>query len=168
MRLACRGYPLGVEEDAFRIPRRAGDRPKTNPTMPHEQKTDNAPVELQEALHDKVAALPGIVTGRSLVSVPGARAYFLDEAHALGPAQAYMAGTEFAHLHPSYDGSLHLALPENLARKVIEASWGEFHPGVDMGIMPPNSLMVYGPRTEEELETVWEIVHASYRFASGS
>lgn len=149
------------------LPIRAGDRPRTNPTMPHQQVSDNAPVELQEALFDRVMGLAGVRTGRSLVSVPGARAFFLDETHARGPSRAFMAGTEFAHLHPPHDGSLHLALPEDLARRVIDAGWGEFHPGVDMGIMPPNSLMVYGPRTESELDTVWEIVQASHRYALG-
>jgi hypothetical protein len=135
--------------------------------MPHQQESDNAPVHLQEALFEKVVALEGVSTARSLVSVPGARAFVLEAEYAKGPPQAFLAGREFAHLHPAHDGSLHLALPESLARQAIEAGWGEFHPGVDLGIMPPNSLMVYGPRDEEELETVWKIVLASYHYARG-
>ncbi|MGH2771871.1 MAG: luciferase family protein [Actinomycetota bacterium] len=156
-----------MSHQSLSIHDRQGERPRTNPTMPHQQESDNAPTELQEALFDRVLKLPGVETGRSHVSVPGARAFFLEESRANGPGDAFIAGREFAHLHPPQDGSLHLALPESLAREVVDAGWGEFHPGVDLGFMPPNSLMVYGPRTTEELETVWQIVEASYRYASG-
>ena len=78
-----------------------------------------------------------------------------------------MQGTEFAHLHPAYDGSLHLVVTEEQARAVIEAGWGEFHPLVGLGVMPPTNLMVFGPRDEGELEVVWQIVQASYVNARG-
>ena len=52
--------------------------------------------------------------GRSMVSVPGARAFVLGEA-AGRPPEAFMVGGEFAHLHPDYDGSLHLILPPEAA-----------------------------------------------------
>ena len=77
-----------------------------------------------------------------------------------------MVGTEFAHLHPAYDGSLHLVLPEPVALRVIERGWGEFHPLVAQGGMPPTNLMVFGPRDEAELEVVWPIVQASYANAT--
>lgn len=78
-----------------------------------------------------------------------------------------MRGTEFAHLHPPDDGSLHLVLTEDHAQAVIEAGWGEFHPLVELGVMPPTTVMIYGPRDEEELEVVWNIVQASYFNARG-
>lgn len=144
------------------LPVRAGDRPQTNPHMPHQQVSQNAPAEMQEALFDRVAALPGVIVGRSHVSVPGARAFHLDAAHAGAGDDAFMLGSEFAHLHPRYDGSLHLVLPEPLARAVIERGWGEFHPLVAQGVMPPTNLMVFGPRDDAELETIWRIVQAAY------
>ena len=153
--------------DLMTLSRRPGERPQTNPAMPHTQLTQLAPVELQEALFERCARLPGVLVGRSHVSVPGARAFHLDDEHAMGPREAFMVGTEFAHLHPPYDGSLHLVLPEAQARQVIARGWGEFHPLVEQGIMQPINLMVYGPRDEEELETVWQIVQASYANATG-
>jgi phospholipase/carboxylesterase len=136
--------------------------------MPHTQTSQNAPGDLQEALFERAAKLPGVVVGRSHVSVPGARAFHLDADRAHGPREAFMVGTEFAHLHPPYDGSLHLVLPEEEARTVIELGWGEFHPLVEQGVMPPTNLMVFGPRDADELETVWAIVQASYAYASGA
>lgn len=152
--------------DLTSLPRRAGDAPSTNPGMPHTQLSQNAPVEFQEALFQRAAALPGVIVARSHVSVPGARAFHLDEASGGSGPEAFMVGTEFAHLHPPRDGSLHLVLPEAAARQVIELGWGEFHPLVDQGIMPPTNLMVYGPRDADELESVWRIVQASHANAT--
>jgi phospholipase/carboxylesterase len=154
--------------DLSSLPKRMGEPPRTNPAMPHQQESENAPPALQEALFQRVAALPGVLVGRSHVSVPGARAFHLDEAHAAGPEGSFMLGTEFAHLHPEYDGSLHLVLPEAAARQVIERGWGEFHPMVAQGVMPPTNLMVFGPRDDNELDTVFSIVRASYDSATGA
>jgi len=149
------------------VPTRTGERPTTNPHMPHTQTSQQAPVELQEALFQRISNLPGVIVGRSHVSVPGARAFHLDPASAGGSPDGFMVGTEFAHLHPAHDGSLHLILPEPLARDVIAKGWGEFHPLVEQGVMPPTNLMVFGPRDPDELEAVASIVEASYRNARG-
>lgn len=151
----------------YQPPPRTGARPATQQAMPHQQLDQIAPVDLQEELFAQAFALPGVRTGRSLVSVPGARAFHLEPELAVGAPEAFMRGTEFAHLHPAYDGSLHLALPADLARAVIEAGWGEPHPMVAMGVMPATQLMVYGPRDREELEVVWRILQESYAYARG-
>jgi hypothetical protein len=135
--------------------------------MPHTQLSQNAPPHLQELLFERIATLPGISVRESRVSVPGARAFVLDE-NSRGPREAFMVDGEFAHLHPPSDGSLHLVLPEPEAREVIEKGWGEPHPAGRMGWVAGTALMVYGPRDEQELESVWTIVRASYRFACGT
>ncbi len=148
-------------------PPRAGPAPETGPAMPHQQLSQNAPPELQEALFQRGAGLEGVRVGRSGVSVPGARAFLLDEALANGPPEAFMVGTEFAHLHPPYDGSLHLALPAEAAAGLERKGWGELHPLARMGVMPPTALMVFGPRDADELEVVWAVLRASHAFARG-
>jgi phospholipase/carboxylesterase len=124
------------------LPRRRGPRPATNLEPPHSQ-------------------IPGVTVGRSLVSVPGARAFHLDRELANGPAEAFQAKTEFAHLHPVHDGSLHLSLPSDVIQDAIDRGWGELHP------LAPGAMMVFGPRNREELEVVWRLVRASYRWARG-
>jgi phospholipase/carboxylesterase len=136
--------------------------------MPHQQLSQNAPTEMQEALFDRARVLPDVRVQPSRVSVPGARAFVLDEAAANGPADAFMVGREFAHLHPPYDGSLHLALPEELAAEVERKGWGELHPLARAGAMPRTVLMVFGPRDAEELEVVWTILRASRDHAAGT
>ena len=153
--------------DLSTLPRRAGDGPKTHNQMPHQQLSQNAPVELQEALFERVATLPGVVVGGSHVSVPGARAFHLDPASAGPDSDAFMVGTEFAHLHPAYDGSLHVVLPEAAARQLVDLGWAEFHPLVAQGLMPPTNVMVFGPRDTAELDVVWTVVQASSEAARG-
>ena len=91
-------------------------RPNREQPFPHQQLTQTAPIELQQELFARVLTLPGLSTGDSCVSVPGARAFILDPAVAAGPAAAFLCETEFAHLHPPGDGSLHIALPPDVYR----------------------------------------------------
>lgn len=148
------------------IPHRSGPCPRVNQSMPHAQLDQTAPREMQEALFERASALRGVVAGRSHVSVPGARAFHLEPALARGPPESRMAGTEFAHLHPADDGSLHMLLPAPLAREAIVAGWAELHPIAKLrGI--EGMVMVYGPRDADELETVWSLLLASYRHALG-
>jgi phospholipase/carboxylesterase len=148
------------------LAKRAGPAPRVSHGMPHEQLDQNAPSAMQEALFARAAQLPDVEVGRSHVSVPGARAFHLDPAVARGGPGSTMVGTEFAHLHPAYDGSLHAQLPDALASEAIAQGWAELHPIAKLrGV---NGLvMIYGPRDPEELEVVWSLVLAAYASARG-
>ena len=152
-------------EKRLELPQRTGPKPETTrPSRerpePHKQISQTAPVDMQEKLFIRAQALPGVTVGKSLVSVPGARAFHLDEALARGPAEAFQKGREFAHIHPAHDGSLHMTLPPAVYRDVLAKGWGEPHP-------ISGTMMVWGPRNEEELEAVWSLVRASYDYAKG-
>ena len=153
---------------ATSLPRRTGRRPLTTSTLPHQQ-IDQQPTDpsLQEELAARAFALDGVVEQPSGISVPGARALVFEDGRP-GPSSAFMVGSEFAHLHPSPDWSLHLTLPEDVAAAAVEAGWAEFHPFVLTGQIPPTHVMVYAPRDREELELVWNLVEASYRFAASA
>jgi phospholipase/carboxylesterase len=140
--------------------KRRGPRPQTTNTNPHTQLDQNAPLALQERLFDIGKSLSGVAVGRSLVSVPGARAFHLPGcSHRHG---AFMVECEFAHLHPSHDGSLHMTIPSELVDEVIANGWGERHPLAGKHGLPDNIIMVYGPRDEEELAVVAELLQASH------
>ena len=151
---------------ATSLPARSGPRPQTGPSMPHQQLNDNAPAEIQEKLFERARSLSGVRVGPSRVSVPGARAFFMEDTSKARP-EAFMIDSEFAHLHPSHDGSLHLVLPAEVANKVIDKGWGEIHPMARGGGHSAVPLMVYGLRNDEELEVVWLILRASFEFAGG-
>jgi hypothetical protein len=89
------------------FPARRGARPTTTTNNPHTQLDQNAPIELQDRLRDRALSLPGVRGGHSNVSVPGAIAFFLDQPSRPATLPDLFGG-EWGHIHPHYDGSLHL------------------------------------------------------------
>ncbi len=82
---------MSTSTTTMSLPTRKGPPPEVRrPSLerpgPHQQLSQIAPRELQEALLALGRSLPGVTVGRSLVSLPGARAFFLDRALARGPA----------------------------------------------------------------------------------
>jgi hypothetical protein len=149
------------------LPERGGPRPRTTPTNPHTQLEQNPQRELVEELARRVFALPGVEERPSAVSVPGARALWLGEGVAAGPPEAFMLGREFAHVHPMPDGSLHAALPPEVAREAVRKGWAEQHPVARTGRIPPNVVMIYAPRDAGEVGVVAGLVEEAYRYAGG-
>jgi hypothetical protein len=149
------------------LPQRLGQRPETTDKNPHRQLTQNAPKVLQEQLWHRMARLPDIDTGQSLVSVPGARAMFLCSGCPGGPPSSFMKGREFGHIHPAHDGSLHLTLPDHVRDEALDKGWAERHPLVAKGQVPASVVMLFGPRDLEELEIIWALVQESHGFARG-
>jgi hypothetical protein len=150
----------GAAMTGYVIPDREGDPPVVSGPSPHEQVTQTAPGELQERVVHLVAALPGVEVGPSFTDVEGTRAFHLSPTLARGPREAFLAATEFAHIHPSYDGSLHLALPADFAGALEKAGWGERHPET-------GSFLLFGPRDAAEAELTWQFLRVSYRYALG-
>ncbi|MGH3420329.1 MAG: hypothetical protein ACRDOD_12165, partial [Streptosporangiaceae bacterium] len=157
-----------------RLPVRHGDSPEVSVTTPQQQESQNAPVELQEALFSRIAELDGVVTAPSAVSVPGARAFCLPPPRVPsgdtgGSSEAFIVAEvgEFAHLHPSHDGSLHLVLPIPLARDALTKGWGVAHPLAGIRLTP-GMVMIFGPRDATELDIVTAIVRASHTYAAGA
>jgi ethylbenzene dioxygenase subunit beta len=151
------------------LPNRSGDPPATSKPAPgetdrahfvHRQLSQNAPARWQEELFRRASGLDGVRVEPSAISVPGARAFLLAPDASRGPSEAFMVRAEFAHLHPAHDGSLHLTLPPAAYRAVRDAGWGEPHPLV-------GTMMLFGPRDGDELEVAWQVLLASYRFATG-
>jgi hypothetical protein len=147
---------------------RSGSRPRTTPTNPHTQLEQNPEREVVEELARRVFALPGVEERPSAISVPGARALWLREDVPAGPPEAFMIGREFAHIHPMPDGSLHAALPPEVAQEAVEKGWAEQHPVARMGYIPQNVVMIYAPRNAEEIEVVAGLVVEAYRYAGGT
>ena len=121
------------------LPPRSGERPRTTNRAPHQQLTQNAPREWQDELHDRIAELPGVMTGPSRMSLKGSRGFFLD-------------GREFAHIHIPRDGSMHVLVAPSVTEVVERAGWGERHPS------HPSATLLFGPRNEQEVDTLMKIV----------
>jgi hypothetical protein len=149
------------------LPPRPGPRPTTTPTNPHTQ-LDQQPADTvqRELLAATAFALPGVEERPSMISVPGARALWLTEG-AEGPPEAFMIGSEFAHLHPGADQSLHAMLPPELAEEAVAAGWAEVHPVARRGLIPANAVMLYAPRDDVEREVIETLLRAAHAFARG-
>jgi phospholipase/carboxylesterase len=150
------------------LPPRAGARPETTSTNPHQQQSQNPGPEVYELLLSKAFDFPGVERRPSAISVPGAQALWLAEEVAGGRPEAFLIGREFAHVHPAYDGSMHMMLPPAVVEELVAKGWGEPHPMAHRGLIPPTAVMVYAPRDAAEVETVLEVIRASYRFACGA
>lgn len=157
--------PVYIDVENPQLAARSGPRPLTtrpNPHLafPHQQLTQTGPTEFGEVLVARGALLPGVEVRDSCVSVPGARAFHVSADLATGPSEAFQCRTEFAHVHPAGDGSLHMTLPPRVYDDVIAKGWGEPHP-------ISGTMLVFGPRDRRELEIIWQLVVTSYRYAVG-
>lgn len=148
---------------------RAGSRPRTTSDIPHSQ-LDQQPTDGRhvDAILAEATTWPSVVAGRSEISVDGARALTLDSIIPGGPAEAFMVGREFCHVHAQGDFSLHTTLPLPLAQAAERAGWAEPHFLVHTGRAPATVVMVYAPRDDSERDVVLQLVRASYEFALGA
>jgi luciferase-like monooxygenase len=157
----------GNDEGGRPLPERRGPRPQTTPTNPHMQLDQLPRGRVLASLANLLFSLPGVREEPSAISVPGARALWLEPNDARGPREAFLVGREFAHLHPAPEGSLHAALPPSLAADAIAQGWAEVHPVARLGLIPGNVVMLYAPRDEGEVSVVLDLVRAALAFARG-
>ncbi|WP_104063572.1 luciferase family protein [Arthrobacter sp. 4R501] len=148
------------------LPTRQGSRPDVSWSIPQEQRSDNSPLNIREQLLSSITALPGVTARQSAISVPGASGFMVERGPG-APLDAFLVPQvgEFAHLHPDYDGSLHLALPLALSRDAIAKGWAVAHPLAGIRLAR-GMVMIYGPRNATELDTVTGIVQTSHAYAT--
>jgi hypothetical protein len=144
--------------------KRVGPRPATHKGMPHAQIGVQPDPQVNAELFRRAFSLPDVEDRPSVISVPGARALWLEEMVPLARPDVIVAGREFAHIHP--DGSLHASLPPERAQEAIEAGWAEIHP-IAGYIGQDGLVMLYTPASMEELETIFQLVVDSYNYVTG-
>lgn len=153
------------------FPKRSGERPKTGPKIPHLQLTDNSNIELYNRLADWLFALEHIEERATIISVRGARAAWIKDDYPNANFDVLPTKREFTHIHPLDiygGGSQHLSLEREDCETIIEKGWGEYHP-LDPRIFPDKKyghIMVYAPRTSEELEVIKVITLKSYHLVT--
>lgn len=148
------------------LPPRDRPRPVTRGIAPHRQIDQ----KLDEHTYKKLArAVEAMAPGKNNDMVIGTSCF---EKHGTGLFSTVPANTtcrgEIVHLHPS-DGSFHMTLHPADANTMLQAGWGERHPlaGVFFKrFLPVGFCMVYAPQSDEEIETVLEIVRAAAWYVS--
>ena len=147
------------------LPPRPGEQPSVTSGIPHIQLDQTSSEQMIAALSDWAFTLEGVSEQPSRASLPGARALTVEGEIPIN-RQAVIVGREFAHIHPipNGGGSLHLRLMLEDAQEVVDSGWGEWHPFALDGTMP-GMVMVYAPRSDQDLDVVKSIVQASATFA---
>jgi len=152
-----------VETDS--LPVRTGAIPATTHSVPHVQIGVSPVPEISEELLRRVSDIPGVEIRPTVISLPGAKGFWLNEELSLVRPDVIVGGREFAHLHP--DGSLHASLSPDLADRAVRAGWAVHHPWADLRRGWEGFVMIYTPRSMDELDVVFRLVLGSYNFVTG-
>jgi hypothetical protein len=118
-------------------------------------------------LLESAIRLPNVYARQSRMAAPSASALCVADADAQGPADAFIDGHEFCHLHAGPEGSIHLTLPPAIRQPAIDLGWAEEHPIVRAGSLSKCLVLAYAPRDEAELEVVMALITSSWNFAQG-
>ncbi|KAG2413598.1 hypothetical protein HFD88_002787 [Aspergillus terreus] len=162
---------------------RKRDRPVIGPHVaPHRQLTDWAGDDIKEKLiqrfNDLAARNPHLVKLKtSNLEMHGEAIFLADGLQNAAPVAAQVQG-ETAHIHRLKDSSLHVILSPADCKKLFEAGWAQRHglsgthiPGILTAgkplSLPAEYVLIYAPRTNEEVDFVMEIVAASVKYMAG-
>lgn len=157
--------PIYSWAEDWSVPARTNPRPLTTDNVPHVQIDVEIHPELTAELLKRVATIPDVEIRETVISLPGAKGFWLNDDISLARPDAIVGGREFAHVHP--DGSLHASLPEDFANLVAEAGWAVKHPWADRRPGWEGFVMIYTAQSEEELDVVYQLILASYNFVTG-
>jgi hypothetical protein len=149
-----------------RMSARDDDRPALDAAWPCLQQDQWAPADLIEELSAFCAGLEGCQTAPAPFDAPG-EAFALAPELARGQPEAFLNDPVWANLRP--DGALHLGLKPEWAQKVIDKGWATIHPFARYmaGAVPPQSLLVFAPRSRRELKVIKRIAEAAHGYAMG-
>ncbi len=169
--VGCKSKSMKYTNNLENLVKRKGERPETGDAIPHLQITENSSIKLYNELAEWLFSLEYIEERPTIISVRGARAAWIKDNYPNINADALPSKREFTHIHPLDiygGGSQHLTLERKDCEIIIERAWGEYHP-LDPKIFPNKKyghIMIYAPRTIEELEVVKTITFKSYQLVT--
>jgi hypothetical protein len=157
---------LAFSASSLQLPARTGSPPRVDVRYPCLQLEDRAPEALRDRLLEIGRVLPGVTVRATELAVPG-DALVLDEELARGKPEGFVRGGEFAIVRE--EGSVHVNLDPLCGQHALDRGWATIHPLARYmaGALPPQSLVVYAPRSDHELGVVAQLLHVAYGFAVG-
>lgn len=147
------------------LPTRSAPVIETTSGVPHVQIDVQAVPELQAELLRRVSALPGLDIRPTVIGMFGAKGFWLLEDVQLARPEVIYHGREYAHLHT--DGSLHASLPPKRAFEAVAAGWAIRHPSAQYHDRLEGFVLLYTPRTPEELDITFQLIVDGYNFVTG-
>lgn len=153
------GLPLGE------LPERAGPRPKVYPGPPQSQLDQHPDSVMWRKMRDLLEGWPGCKPAPSRRAAPGTQGLFVEDAPRSRDPEHFLIGHEFAHHHPDTDGGLHLVLPDDAKAEAMEKGWAQPHTWAGRPTVSANTLLVYAPRDDAELDVVRRLIAAAEAWA---
>jgi hypothetical protein len=149
----------------LQLPARTMQRPATTNSVPHVQVNVETVPELNDELLRRVSGIPHVEVRNTVVSLPGAKGFWLADELPLAHPEVIVGGREFSHVHP--DGSLHASLHPETARAAVKAGWAVPHPWANRRAGWEGFVTIYSPLTVDDLDVVFQRVLESYSFVTG-
>ncbi|MEP3046248.1 MAG: luciferase family protein [Roseibium sp.] len=146
------------------LPQRSSPAARTTNKVPHIQIGAKQVPVLSEQLAHHAATLPGVEVRNTVISLPGAKGFWISDQIELARPQAIVGGREFAHIHP--DGSLHISLSPDRAKEAVDTGWAAFHPWSDRPGWE-GFVLLYSPRFQEEADVVLKLIFDGYEYVTG-
>jgi hypothetical protein len=146
------------------LPARKGERPKTIIGPLHVQCNGHGdPKYLEQLLNDilswpYIEPMPRTAHHLDKVSIR------LQETAATDDSSAFIGDTEFARVLFA-SPTIILVLPLVSAQWAIAKAWAEPHYLQSFGLLPAGTVIVYTPRSREDLEVCYSLFFESYYFA---
>ncbi len=147
------------------LPVRNSPIPQTTNGVPHVQLGVAVDPDIYEELLLRVSQIPGVDIRETVISLPGAKGFWILDDVSLARPDVIVGGREFAHVHP--DGSLHASLPPELARKAVKSGWAAHHPWANERPGWEGFVMIFTPGSRAELNVVVRLVLDSFNFVTG-
>ncbi|MGF1866050.1 DUF5519 family protein [Enterovibrio norvegicus] len=151
--------------DVETLPTRTSPVPATTNSVPHVQLGGESNPALLKDLMARASRIPGVDVRETVISMSGTKGFWIEEYVTLANPQSIVGGREFAHMHP--DGSLHASLSPDLAVKAVNAGWATPHPWAKKRLGWEGFVMIYTPTTVSEVDTVYQLILASFDFVTG-
>lgn len=150
--------------DISKLPRRISAIPATTNSVPHIQIGIEVDPAISAGLLHRADQIDGVEIRETVISMPGAKGFWINESVTIGNPGVIVGGREFAHMHP--DGSLHASLSPQDAIEAVKLGWATYHPWSTQRKGWEGFVMIYTPTSDGELEVVVELVRRSYRFVT--
>ncbi|UWR24524.1 luciferase family protein [Sulfitobacter sp. S190] len=144
------------------LPARIGPRPRTAPEPTHRQINQRPMLFFNDLILNTVSKYRHVLLGPVRRAPNGTVGFFLASSVGMTNPDMVLANDEFSHLHPRPDGSLHLALPVEARRIVMEKRWGEPHPDTGLNPSGDREMLLYCPRNRAELAVVLALLRLAY------
>ena len=162
----------GDVQSLYNLPKREGQRPTIAPfAVPHRQMNQHNDTVIRakqkKIFDDEVANSNNTLIYKTSYLEKNSPGIFLKDSASGNQTIVPISHAEVGHIH-MFDGSMHIILSPSDTKEVIEKGWGELHGLAGQGRAAKTYLMIYSPRTDQELQVTKLILEAAIKYATNN